>query len=206
MDSRRLTLVAVPLLILLGTALYLIRRNRPAREKVAVVNNKRLRLVSDSVTKLGCDVLVLENDSQLSFQPDIAQEAAKVGGESILRECSAWIAKYGPLLPGENAYTEGGSLPVKHIMHVVATPDPDLDFLHDLFLEELREAAQKYQSQSIAFTLVGLNSGYSREDYCSLLLKQCKLLLNSQEMEQVHEVVLVARDQRSFDLLAQGLS
>lgn len=206
MDTGKLVLVGVPMILLLATAIFLLRRAKSPREKTVLVNSKRLRLVRDPVNQLACDVLVLENDSQLTFKPDIARQAAEGGGESIKRECGEWIAKYGPLLPGENAHTKGGLLSVTHIMHVVATQEPDIQFLQDLFLEELREAAQKVPSSTIALTLVGLSSGYALEEYCSLLLKQCKELMGSQDLAQVQELMLVSSDQRAFDLLAQGLN
>ena len=206
MDTGKLILVALPLILLLTTAIFMLRRGKSPREKTVLVNSKRLRLVRDPVHQLACDVLVLENDSQLTFKPELARQAAEVGGDSIKRECGDWIAKYGPLLPGENAHTKGGLLGVKHIMHVVATQEPDLQFLQDLFIEELREAAQKSPSHTIALTLVGLSSGYVLEEYCSLLLKHCKALMESQDLAEVRELMLVSSDQRAFDLLAQGLN
>lgn len=78
-----------------------------------------LQIVQGDITQEDVDAIVNAANSQLQHGGGVARAIAARGGEIIQRESDAWIRKHGPVSHAQPAYTSGGNLPCKIVIHAV---------------------------------------------------------------------------------------
>ena len=197
--------MAVPLLVLVGTAVYLLYLRGPKRlaDYVVSLNSRSLRIVQSSDPPQ-CNILIIENDESLSCTNPVAQRVVSVAGEALRKECEDWVKNFGNPLPGEKASTSGGRIAVRSIFHVITNEEQDLQFLRDLFREELREASG--MGQKVAMSLLGLSSGYSLEEYSKVLAEECLALLNDRAGLKMEELVIWCTDVTQFAAISRAFN
>lgn len=78
-----------------------------------------LELVQGDITTEYVDAIVNAANEQLMHGAGVAAVIARKGGRVINQESSAWVKEHGPVSHSEPAYTSGGELPCKYVIHAV---------------------------------------------------------------------------------------
>jgi len=88
------------------------------REKL-FSGGQKTQLVWADITLEAVDAIVNAANSQLQHGGGVAWAISRQGGVVIERESQAWVRAHGPVSYAEPAYTRGGRLPCKYVIHAV---------------------------------------------------------------------------------------
>ncbi|MEJ5201295.1 MAG: macro domain-containing protein [Anaerolineales bacterium] len=79
----------------------------------------RLEIVHGDLTEESVDAIVNAANSHLAHGAGVAGAIVRRGGIQIQRESDEWVRRYGPVSHAEPAYTSGGNLPCRFVIHAV---------------------------------------------------------------------------------------
>jgi O-acetyl-ADP-ribose deacetylase (regulator of RNase III) len=82
-------------------------------------SGQRLQIVQGDITREEFEAIVNAANAQLKHGGGVAGAIARRGGPQIQSESDSWVRKYGPIKPDSPAYTSGGNLPCRYVIHVV---------------------------------------------------------------------------------------
>lgn len=78
-----------------------------------------LQIVQGDITIEEVDAIVNAANEQLAHGGGVAWAISKKGGPTIQEESDAWVRKHGPVSHAHPAWTSGGLLPAKYVIHAV---------------------------------------------------------------------------------------
>ena len=78
-----------------------------------------IEVVVGDLTSQPVDAIVNAANEYLAHGGGVAAAIVRAGGQVIQDESDLWVREHGPLGPGQAAVTTGGSLPARHVIHVV---------------------------------------------------------------------------------------
>jgi O-acetyl-ADP-ribose deacetylase (regulator of RNase III) len=91
-----------------------------------------IQLVRGDLTTETTAAIVNAANAHLQHGSGVAAAISRRGGPAIQQESDAWILEHGPISHAEPAWTSGGRLPAKYVIHAVGpvwgdgTEDPNL--------------------------------------------------------------------------------
>ncbi len=140
-------------------------------------NGLSLQIRQGDLTLEEVDAIVNAGNEHLQHGGGVAWAIVKRGGDSIQRESDEWIRKHGPVTHSRPAWTSGGRLPAKYVIHAVGPiwgeGDEDAK-LADAIRGSLR-AADELGLASIAFPAVSTGIfGFPKERAAGIILKTIK--------------------------------
>ncbi|RMF49775.1 MAG: macro domain-containing protein [Anaerolineae bacterium] len=80
---------------------------------------RRLELVQGDITTQHVDAIVNAANAHLMHGGGVAAAIARKAGRALKQESRAWVRQHGPVNPAEPAYTTGGNLPCRYVIHAV---------------------------------------------------------------------------------------
>ena len=92
--------------------------NQLIREQI-LESGKHLQLIRGDITEERVDAIVNAANAHLQHAGGVAGAISRNGGPEIQIESDAWIQKFGPISHQSPAYTSGGKLPCRYVIHVV---------------------------------------------------------------------------------------
>ena len=81
--------------------------------------NQTLQIVQGDITTETVDAIVNAANEHLQHGGGVAWAISKKGGPAIQKESDAWIRQHGPVPHARPAWTSGGLLPAKYVIHAV---------------------------------------------------------------------------------------
>ena len=78
-----------------------------------------LQIVQGDITTETVDAIVNAANEHLQHGGGVAWAISKKGGPAIQKESDAWIQQHGPVTHARPAWTSGGLLPAKYVIHAV---------------------------------------------------------------------------------------
>jgi O-acetyl-ADP-ribose deacetylase len=78
-----------------------------------------LQVVQGDITKESTDAIVNAANEQLQHGGGVAWMISRRGGDAIQRESDEWVRKHGPVSHTHPAWTSGGLLSAKYVIHAV---------------------------------------------------------------------------------------
>lgn len=78
-----------------------------------------IQLVQGDITVEDVDAVVNAANERLQHGGGVAWAISNKGGASIQRESDLWIRQHGPVPHSHPAWTSGGNLPAKYVIHAV---------------------------------------------------------------------------------------
>lgn len=82
-------------------------------------NGCKLQIAQGDITLEPVDAIVNAANSSLQHGGGVAWAISRRGGEAIQRESDEWVRHYGPVTHEKPAYTSGGLMPCKYVIHAV---------------------------------------------------------------------------------------
>jgi O-acetyl-ADP-ribose deacetylase (regulator of RNase III) len=76
-------------------------------------------VVTGDITTLDVDAIVNAANEWLAHGGGVAAAISRAGAPVVDEESAAWVRRRGPLPPGQSAYTGGGGMPARWVIHVV---------------------------------------------------------------------------------------
>lgn len=84
-----------------------------------IANQFTLQVAQGDLTLESTDAIVNAANEYLEHGGGVAFSIVQRGGEIIQEESSAWVKEHGPVLHSLPAWTSGGKLPAKYVIHAV---------------------------------------------------------------------------------------
>lgn len=84
-----------------------------------LTSGQTLQIVQGDLTIETTDAIVNAANEDLQHGGGVAWAIVQRGGEVIEQESDAWIRKHGPVTHAHPAWTSGGLLPAKYVIHAV---------------------------------------------------------------------------------------
>jgi O-acetyl-ADP-ribose deacetylase (regulator of RNase III) len=81
--------------------------------------NQIIQIVQGDITAEAVDAIVNAANDRLQHGGGVAWAISNKGGASIQRESDLWIRQHGPVPHSHPAWTSGGNLPAKNVIHAV---------------------------------------------------------------------------------------
>jgi O-acetyl-ADP-ribose deacetylase (regulator of RNase III) len=81
--------------------------------------SQTIQIVQGDITAETVDAVVNAANDRLQHGGGVAWAISKKGGASIQRESDLWIRQHGPVPHSHPAWTSGGNLPAKYVIHAV---------------------------------------------------------------------------------------
>src|SRR5512143_4256941 len=81
--------------------------------------NQIIQIVQGDITTEAVDAIVNAANEHLQHGGGVAWAISKKGGSTIQKESDAWIRHHGAVSHARPAWTSGGQLPAKYVIHAV---------------------------------------------------------------------------------------
>ncbi len=88
-------------------------------QEETLAGERRLQIVLGDLTEERVDAIVNAANSRLKHGGGVAGVISRRGGPSIRLESDDWVRQHGPVSHAEPAYTSGGNLPARYVIHAV---------------------------------------------------------------------------------------
>lgn len=88
-------------------------------KETALASGTTFQLVQGDITAETTDAIVNAANERLQHGAGVAGAISSRGGPDIHTESDAWVRKHGPVIHAEPAWTSGGRLPCRYVIHAV---------------------------------------------------------------------------------------
>ncbi|MGE5462341.1 MAG: macro domain-containing protein [Syntrophothermus sp.] len=82
-------------------------------------SNQTIQMIQGDITTEEVDAIVNAANEHLQHGGGVARMISKKGGSVIQKESDRWIREHGPVAHSQPAWTSGGHLPAKYVIHAV---------------------------------------------------------------------------------------
>jgi len=87
--------------------------------ETVLASGQIFQLVQGDITAETTDAIVNAANRALRHGAGVAGAILRRGGEVIQQESDAWVREHGPVSHAEPAWTSGGALPCRYVIHAV---------------------------------------------------------------------------------------
>jgi O-acetyl-ADP-ribose deacetylase (regulator of RNase III) len=115
-----------------------------------------IQIVQGDISMETTDAIVNAANAYLQHGAGVAGAIVRSGGPVIQQESEAWVRKNGPVLHSQPAWTSGGKLPAKYVIHAVGPVwgDGDEDAKLAAAIHGSLAAAEDLKLSSISFPAI----------------------------------------------------
>ena len=165
-------------------------------------SNQTIQIVQGDLTTEQVDAIVNAANAHLQHGGGVAWAISKKGGPAIQKESDQWVREHGPVPHEHPAWTSGGHLPAKYVIHAVGPVwgDGDED-------KKLREAvtgflrvADELKCSSLALPAISTGIfGFPKDRAAKIILSEIENYWASNS-SGLNMVKLVLFDQPTVDV------
>jgi len=169
-------------------------------------SNPIVQIVQGDITTEEVDAIVNAANEHLQHGGGVARTISSQGGSTIQKESDAWIRQHGPVSHSHPAWTSGGRLPAKYVIHAVGPVwgDGDEDQkLSDAVKGSLR-VADELKCASIAMPAISTGIfGFPKDRAAEIIFVAIEeYLANNVSNLQVVKIILF--DQPTVDVFLKA--
>lgn len=161
-----------------------------------------IQIVQGDITIEEVDAIVNAANEQLQHGGGVAWMISKKGGDTIQQESNAWIHQHGPVSHSHPAWTSGGLLPAKHIIHAVGPvwgSGDDDQKLADAVTGSLR-VTDELKCSSIALPAISTGIfGFPKDRAAGIIFSATEKYLSDNPTSTLKIIKLMLFDQSSVD-------
>lgn len=175
--------------------------NSVLKEKI-FPSGQSLQVVQGDITIEEVDAIVNAANEQLAHGGGVAWAISSKGGPKIQEESDAWVRKHGPVSHAHPAWTSGGHLPVKYVIHAVGPVwgDGDEDKkLQDAVTGSL-QVADELKCASISLPAISTGIfGFPKDRAAAIIFKTVTAYFEKNANTNVKKVHIVLFDKATID-------
>ncbi len=170
--------------------------------KNTLIRGQSLQIAQGDITLEEVDAIVNAANEYLQHGGGVAWAIVKRGGDVIQEESDAWIQKNGLVSHSRPAWTSGGRLPARFVIHAVGPVwgDGDEDAkLSDAVRGSLR-VADELGLNSIAFPAISTGIfGFPKDRAAQVMISAIKKYCAENASSRLKEIRIVLFDQPTVD-------
>jgi putative ATPase len=165
-----------------------------------------LLIVQGNITAEEVDAIVNAANEHLQHGGGVAWAISKNGGPAIQKESDTWVCEHGPVSHSAPAWTSGGLLPAKYVIHAVGPVwgegDEDKK-LAEAVTGSLR-VAEELKCTSIALPAISTGIfGFPKDRAAGIIFSEIEKFFEDNSSSRLNTVKLVLFDEASVDVFAQ---
>jgi O-acetyl-ADP-ribose deacetylase (regulator of RNase III) len=166
-----------------------------------------IQIVQGDLTIEEVDAIVNAANQHLQHGGGVAWAIAKKGGAAIQRESDAWIREHGRVSHAEPAWTSGGLLPARHVIHAVGPVWGEGD--EDAKLKEAVTGALRVADELACFSIAmpAISTGiygFPKDRAARILFSALEAYFAEQTSSSLRGIKLVLFDQPTVDVFLQS--
>ena len=161
-----------------------------------------IQIVQGDITTESVDAIVNAANEHLQHGGGVAWAISKKGGPDIQRESDAWIRQYGPVPHPAPAWTSGGRLPARYVIHAVGPVwgDGDEDNKLAQAVTGSLRVADELKCASIALPAISTGIfGFPKERAAEIIFSAIEKYFEGNSSSVLKTVKLVLFDQSTVD-------
>jgi O-acetyl-ADP-ribose deacetylase len=165
-------------------------------------SGQKLQIAQGDLTQENLDAIVNAANEHLLHGGGVAAAISQRGGPQIQAESSAWVEKHGPVTHAEPAYTGGGRLPCRYVIHAVGPVwgEGDEDQKLAVAVDGSLRLASRLELASIAFPAISTGIfGFPKERAARVILLAIRDYLTSHPDSTLKLVRTTMYDQPTTD-------
>jgi O-acetyl-ADP-ribose deacetylase len=169
--------------------------------------NQTLQIVQGDITIEEVDAIVNAANENLAHGGGVAWAISKNGGAAVQQESDEWIRKHGPVSHAHPAWTSGGLLPAKYIIHAVGpvwknAGDEDLK-LSDAVKGSLQVADElKCKSISIPAISTGI-FGFPTERAARIIFRSIDEYFAKTQESNIQQIRIILFDSPTLEVFGK---
>jgi len=157
--------------------------NKVLAERV-LPSGQTIQIVQGDLTAETTDAIVNAANEHLSHGGGVAWAIVQGGGDVIQKESNEWVRNHGVVSHARPAWTSGGNLPVKYVIHAVGPVWGDGDEDHKLAaaVNGSLEVADELNATSISFPAISTGIfSFPKERAAKVILSAIKNYFSGHE-------------------------
>ena len=169
-------------------------------------SNQTIQIVQGDITVEAVDAIVNAANERLQHGGGVAWAISKKGGPAIQKESDQWVRERGPVPHSDPAWTSGGHLPAKYVIHAVGPVWGDGDEARKLSeaVTGSLQVAEELKCSSLAMPAISTGIfGFPKERAADIILSTVAEVLGS-HISSLQLVKLVLFDQPTLDVFLQS--
>jgi O-acetyl-ADP-ribose deacetylase len=166
-------------------------------------SGQALQIAQGDITTEEVDAIVNAANEHLAHGGGVAWAISKKGGPKIQEESDAWVRKHGLVPHAHPAWTSGGLLPAKYVIHAVGpvwgeTADDDKN-LSDAVTGSL-QVADELNCKSISMPAISTGIfGFPKDRAAEIIFKAVAAYFEKNANSALKQVRIVLFDQTTID-------
>jgi O-acetyl-ADP-ribose deacetylase len=165
-----------------------------------------IQIVQGDITAETTDAIVNAANEHLQHGAGVAGAISRKGGTAIQQESEAWVRMMGPVSHSKPAWTSGGKLAAKYVIHAVGPVwgDGDEDTKLSAAVKGSLETAETLMLTSISFPAISTGIfGFPKERAARLILATIEQYF-SETRSQIKLVRMVLFDKETVDAFSMA--
>jgi len=179
--------------------------NKLIREHV-LESGQILQIIQGDLTIERVQAIVNAANNQLQHGGGVAGAIARAGGSQIQAESDAWVRKYGPVSNESPAYTSGGELPCRYVIHAVGPVwgEGDEDNKLNAAVLGALELGEQLGITTIAFPAISTGIfGFPKERAANAILSTYQAYFKNNSKSSLNIIRLTLFDRETLDVFCQ---
>jgi O-acetyl-ADP-ribose deacetylase (regulator of RNase III) len=166
-------------------------------------SRQRLQLVHGDITIENVEAIVNAANAHLKHGGGVAAAIANKGGPQIQDESDRWVFNHGPVRPETPAYTSGGKLFCRYVIHTVGPVWGEGDEEEKLMaaIRGALKLGDQLAVSSIAFPAVSTGIfGFPKERAAGIIFQPIQDHFNEESISTIEVIRLTLFDQETLDI------
>jgi O-acetyl-ADP-ribose deacetylase len=166
-----------------------------------------IQIVQGDITTEEVDAIVNAANEHLQHGGGVAWAITKKGGSAIQKESDAWVQQHGRISHTAPAWTSGGLLPAKYVVHAVGPVwgDGDEDNKLESAVAGSLRVAEELKCSSIALPAISTGIyGFPKERAAKIILSAIENYFVEDSSSGLKIAKLVLFDQPTVDVFLQA--
>ena len=168
--------------------------------------DQKIQIVQGDITSEEVDAIINAANERLQHGGGVAWAILRKGGPDIQRESEDWIHRHGPVSHSHPAWTSGGRLPAKYVIHAVGPVWGDGDEDNKLFeaVTGSLRTADELNCSSIAIPAISTGIfGFPKDRAAKIIFSAIEDYFES-TVSDLKVVKLVLFDQATIDVFLKS--
>jgi O-acetyl-ADP-ribose deacetylase len=166
-----------------------------------------IQIIQGDITTEEVDAIVNAANERLQHGGGVAWAISKKGGSTIQKESDAWLRQYGRVSHARPAWTSGGQLPAKYVIHAVGPVwgDGDEDNKLESAVTGALRVAEELKCLSIALPAISTGIfGFPKERAAEIIFSTIEKYFVDNSTSGLKTIKLVLFDQPTVDVFVKS--
>src|SRR5215213_331197 len=166
-----------------------------------------IQIVQGDITIEKVDAIVNAANERLRHGGGVARTISKKGGDAIQKESDAWVRRHGPVPHARPAWTSGGQLPAKYVIHAVGPVwgDGDEDSKLESAVTGSLQIAEELNCFSVALPAISTGIfGFPKERAAKIIFSAIESFFAENPSSRLKIARLVLFDQATMDIFLRA--